>query len=96
MTDILVAVICTILTFLFIIVVYEWKLIIRKRKLDIWRVELELLESMAVFVSDSAPKSMITEDLNTRFAKEMAMYIQAAKFTLPKQVINQYLNKYFR
>ena len=96
MTDILVVVICAILVGLFIIVMYEWKLIIRKRKLDIWKVELDLLDAMALALTEGANEALLKDDFNALFAKEISDCIQSASFTAPKQLINLHLKKYFR
>lgn len=96
MTDILVAVICAILVGLFIIVMYEWKLIIRKRKLDIWKVELDLLDAMALALTEGVNEALLKDDFNALFAKEISTYIQSASFTAPIQLINLHLKKYFR
>lgn len=98
MTDILVAIICGILVILFVGVMYEWNLIIRKRLVDIYLVETQILDDILIRLAEEYSKAskveFVAEDYNGLMMQELNKYLVETKMLLPKPIILLHLKKY--
>ena len=98
MTDILVATICGILVILFVVVMYEWKLIIRKRLVDIYLVETQMLDDILLRLAEEYSKAskveLVKEDYNGIMMHELNKYLVETKMLLPKPIVLLHLKKY--
>lgn len=98
MTDILVAVICGILVVLFAVVMFEWKLIIRKRLVDIYLLEIQMLDDILLRLSEEYSKAskveFVAEDYNGLMMQELNRYLAETKMLLPKPIVLLHLKKY--